>query len=293
MVSMKRWMIGAMCLALFVFGGVALAQDAARTTPLPTADAIRDALFDAQSALLHHDAAGASAAADQVEQIYASSRFADLLPEVDTAVAAARSGDALGLATARGAVWTALLKLSSERVFAALAAGDTKLAALWLPLRDYRPSTRFSRPSADATLAVRHLAAGTISPDEALAAVRADLFDTYQAQLNGALADADESDGKAFGLRRAEETGLAAGYYSLLASEYQQQRGGEAADQLDGAFAALAAAGANDDGAAYNAARVQIDTLLTGFRAAPLSEAEAARRAGQLLRFLSLVPGRV
>ncbi len=83
---------------------------------------------------------------------------------------------------------------------------------------------------------------------------------------------------------------MAAGYYGLLADVYQQQRGDEAADQLGSAFAALATAGANDDSTAYTAARSSIDTLLTGFRAAPLSESEAARRAGQLLRFLSLVP---
>ncbi len=292
MLPVKRWMIGAACLALLAFGGVALAQDNAQTqpTPLQTADALRDALFDAQSALLHHDADAASAAANQAEQIYADSRFAGTLPDFDAALAAARSGDALGLAIARGKVWTALLKLSTDHVFDALAAGDTGMATLWLPLRDYRPSTRFSRPSADATLAVRNLAAGTISSDDALAATRADLFDTYQAQLNGALVDADEADGKAFSLRRAEETGLAVGYYDLLADVYQQQRGTEAADQLNSAFAALVSAGASDDSSAYGTARTQIDALLTGFRAAPLSDAEAARRAGQLVRFLSLVP---
>ena len=290
MASMKRWMIGAICLALLAFSGVALAQDDAQPTPLQTADSLRDMLFDAQRALLHHDVDAASSAADQAEQLFSDSRFAGSVPDVNVALAAARSGDTLALATARGEVWTALLKLSAEQVFAALAAGDTDSAMLWLPLRDYRPSTRFSRPSADATLALRRLAAGTISPDEALAAARTDLFDTYQAQLNGALADADEADSKAFGLRRAEETGLAAGYYALLADVYQQQRGSEAADQLAGAFAVLTAAGAHDDSSAYTAARSNIDTLLTGFRAAPLSEAEAARRAGQLLRFLSLVP---
>ncbi len=110
MAIMKRWMIGAACLALVAFGGVALAQDDAtvqvqaqtQPTPLQTADSLRDTLFDAQRALLLHDAAAASAAADQAEQIYASSRFAGLLPDLDTALAAARSGDALALATARG-----------------------------------------------------------------------------------------------------------------------------------------------------------------------------------------------
>ncbi|MGH9790532.1 MAG: iron permease, partial [Candidatus Acidiferrales bacterium] len=41
---------------------------------------------------------------------------------------------------------------------------------------------------------------------------------------------------------------------------------------------------------AFADARAQIDAALEGFRAAPLSEEELARRAGQLMRFLSLVP---
>ena len=51
----------------------------------------------------------------------------------------------------------------------------------------------------------------------------------------------------------------------------------------------MAAAQAGND-AGVEAAGAEIDAALEGFRAAPLSEEEELRRAGQLLRFLALVP---
>ena len=57
----------------------------------------------------------------------------------------------------------------------------------WLLVREFRQPTRFSRPGADATLAVESLADGRRTTEQALAAVRADYLDTYQARLRSAL----------------------------------------------------------------------------------------------------------
>ena len=69
---------------------------------------------------------------------------------------------------------------SYEIVRGAVIGGDTATAQQWLLARDYRPGTRFSRPSADATLAVRQATPATVA--ETLARLDADLLDTYQAR---------------------------------------------------------------------------------------------------------------
>ncbi len=56
------------------------------------------------------------------------------------------------------------------------------------------------------------------------------------------------------------------------------------------AFDELVASAREGDDASVEAAAQEIDAALEGFRAAPLSEEEELRRAGQLQRFLALVP---
>ena len=65
----------------------------------------------------------------------------------------------------------------------------------------------------------------------------------------------------------------------FLASSFEAQRGTEALRKAQTVFAGLA-----------KGEVAPVQTALAGFRAAPLSADEQARRAGQLFRFLSLVP---
>ena len=292
---MRRMLLGLMLCCTLLVGGALLAAD---ENPAHAAEDIRQALFNAQVALMAGDSENAARAVEEADALYQtvlSPTFANNAPQIDTQMQAAfeqasetiQAEDVPAFAAARSQIWTGLLNGSSQMVFAAVAADDSATAALWLPLRDFRVSTRFSRPGADATLAVRALAEGTLNRDEAAAAVEADLWDTYQAQLNTSLVDADEAQAHGFALRRAEEAALAQGYFAILAPAYATQRRADDAETLQAQFAALVGATTDE---AFAQARTEIDAALSGFRAAPLSEDELARRAGHLMRFVALVP---
>ena len=124
----------------------------------------------------------------------------------------------------------------------------------------------------------------------AAAAVRADLLDTYQARLRASLETLDGVSEEGFAVRSAGEAALARGYFALLAPAYAEQRGRTAADSVAAAFDRLVPAAAGGDRAGLADARADIDGALEGFRAAPLAPEEELRRAGQLQRFLALVP---
>lgn len=206
------------------------------------------------------------------------------------ATRAVEAGDPVALEVARATTWTALLGESLERARAAAAAGDAETARAWLLVREFRKPTRFTRPGADATLALQALAAGRMAPAAAAADVRTDLLDTYQARLRAALDAIGVAGDEGFDVARAGSAALARGYFALLAEAYAEQRGREPADAAAAASERLVEAAAAGDDAAVGSARAEIEAALEGFRAAPLGEEEELRRAGQLERFLALVP---
>jgi high-affinity iron transporter len=91
-------------------------------------------------------------------------------------------------------------------------------------------------------------------------------------------------------VRTAGLAALAGGYFGILEGAYRSQRGAVAADQASDAFDRLLAAALAMDAEGFTAARTAVDDALARFRAAPLSVEEEVRRAGQLQRFLALVP---
>lgn len=200
----------------------------------------------------------------------------------------AQAADAVSFAAARAQVWTAILAGSERVVEAALEDGDFGTARTWLALREFRSATRYSRPGGDATLAVERFANGAMPVADAVLTVRADLFDTYQTRLSESLRDLSEADRRGFAARRAELGALAEGYFAILAPAYAEQRGAVALETAKGAFANLLAASLSGDN--VRLALEAVDGVLDGFRAAPLSPAEQARRSGQLLRFIDLIP---
>ena len=101
-----------------------------------------------------------------------------------------REGDSTALAGARGAARAAILRGSYAATLAAVDRGDADAARGWLLLREFRTATRFTRPGADATIAVGRLGAGKLDPERAHAAVQKDLLDAYQARLRELLDDA-------------------------------------------------------------------------------------------------------
>jgi high-affinity iron transporter len=270
------------------------AQSASHTQD---AEAIRTTLLQAQLTLPTDGqaAAGHLAAARQryatalTESFAAAPTAAARVQQGFAAAEAAISaGDVPALAAARSTVWTALLDGSYQLTASALRSGDALTAQAWLPLREFRHATRFSRPGADATRAVRAVADGSLAPSEALATVDAELLDTYQARLTEALATLRSADSAGFASRRAEAAALARGYFAILAPAYAEQRGTTALASAAAALDELALAARSD--APLAAPLAAVEQNLAGFRAAPLSPAEQQRRAGQLLRFLALVP---
>ena len=268
---------------------------AADSEPWQAADAIRDALFAAQAAVLGGDlpaAAGhvATAAATVPAGLPADSA-ALLAQALDDAATAAAAGDGEALAGARGLAAGALNWGGYVAARAAIEAGDAAAAGRWLLVRDFRTSTRFSRPDADATLALRDLAAAGATPEAisvALAQLDADLLDTYQARLTEHLAVA--ADAAALPGRRAESAGIAAAYWRVLAPAYAAQSGAADPAGVLAGFDALRPALLAGDEATVADLAARLNATLGSFRAAPLSPDDQARRAGQLLRFLALVP---
>jgi high-affinity iron transporter len=214
---------------------------------------------------------------------------ADARRALTAAARAARAGDDTRLAAARGALRAALLRGSFAATLAAVERGDAASAREWLLLREFRTATRFTRPGADATVALRRLQAGRLGAGAARAAVAKDLLDAYQARLRELLDDAARGEDRDLPVRRAEAAAQAEGYFAILAARYAQDRGAPAAARARAAFARLRDA-ALAGGAPFVAARAQAAGALDGFTAAPFTPEEAARRAQQLLRFLALVP---
>ena len=202
---------------------------------------------------------------------------------------AAAADDPAAFATARAAAWTAVLGATYRGARTAAARGDARSADGWLLVREYRPPTRLSRAGADATLAVAALATGRASPAQAAAAVRADLLDTYQGRLRLALEQFAPAARSGFDARAAQAAALARGYWEILADAFAAERGAGARARATAAFDRLTAS-AGGGGAGAGAQVAAVTARLEGFRAVPLPAEEAVRRAGQLRRFVKLVP---
>jgi high-affinity iron transporter len=280
-----------------VAAGLALGAPATAGTAAPPWEAageVQSALSDAQTAVLLGERASASreigVATRAVETVLAGDPRAlraarAALTEGSAALA---HGDESALAAVKSTVWTAILRRSFREAARATAAGDVATARRWLLVREFRPPTRFSRASADATVALDGLADGTVRPRVAAATVRRDLLDTYDARLRTTLAGLREAHAAGFDATRAGMGALALGYWRLLARVYRAQAGAGKERRLTGAFEHVAAAAA--DRALPERKLSEIERALASFRAAPLIEEELARRAGQLERFLRLVP---
>jgi high-affinity iron transporter len=275
--------------------------DAPAAPPWQAAQRIQDVAFDAQSALLLDEPRSAERLVRRARAQLRGQLAAGLRREAPgadravrtalaSAIAAARERDETALAAARGELRAALFRGSYAVTLAAVEAGDAKTAASWLLLREFRKATRFTRPGVDATLAVRDLARGRTGARKAALGVKKDLLDAYQAALADQLGDADDAAERGFRARWAQTAALAAGLWQILGTEYQKGRGASARAGADAAFAALERTARRGDAAGFAAARKRVARTLDGFTAAPFTAEEQARRAGQLTRFVELIP---
>ncbi|MGC8952222.1 FTR1 family iron permease [Chloroflexus sp.] len=290
---------GLITLLLITIGCHLSATDSSAQTVAPgqLAEHIRATLVTLQIAGLS-DPTTTQQTIDYLQQEYSmlAPSIIRYAPDIDSAIkdgfALARqasvTSDQLLFAAARTRIWTALLKGSYTIVTESLRAGDPATAQQWLAVREFRHANRFTRPNADATKAVLAATAGMIAPVEALAAVEADLLDTYQARLYEALTTLAAVDEQGFAIRRAEAASLATGYFAIITPAYATQRGNEAATTTQHVFSELERAALT--GRPIDYWLIQAHAMLSGFRAAPLSATERVRRSSQLLRFLKLVP---
>jgi high-affinity iron transporter len=282
---------------------LALPASAGAATPPPwrAAGDVRDALFDAQAELIVGTPASAGKLVDRGQAAYsgrlrAGIRAAD--PVADKAVrraladahAAVARDDGTALAAARGEARAAIFRGSFAATLAAVDRGDAKAAQQWLLLREFRTATRFTRPGANATLALERMGEGRLDSKRTHDAVAKDLLDAYQARLRELLDDAAGGAERKLPARVAEAAAQANGYFQILAPRYAEDRGATEAAAARDAYADLQRTALGEDTAAFTAAEERAAKALEGFTAAPFSPQEAARRAQQLLRFLALVP---
>lgn len=268
--------------------------------PWQAADAIDSALGRVEVALLFGEEASADIA--EARRLLESGALAEGLAAADAdlpkqakrqlllAAGALEGGDEAGLAAARASLQALLRRAAYLSVVEATAAGDGDTAREWLQIRDYRQSTRFTRPGTGATAAVNALAAGELTPDEAVDEVRKDLLDTYQSRLGGVLREGDEAAANGFKVRMAEIAALAEGYWAIIAPELREQRGADALKEADAIFTELTGAAVAGEAETFDAAVDKAQELLDSFTAAPFTEADQARRAAQFTRFLDLIP---
>jgi len=275
------------------------APPASAEPPWQAADSIRANLFEAQTQLLFGERAGRSVAAAEAQLRgrlrRGLARHAPAeLREVESSLRAAERAladlDEAALAAARGRVVAASRRGAFLVAVAAVERGEAAEARTWLQIRDFRQTTRFTRPGVDATTALQGLADEEVSPHEAVVQIEKDLLDTFQARLASNLDEAAQAGERGFGGRFAETAAIAHGYWQAIAPEYEEQRDAAARRATERDFERLAASAATSDRAGFELARKRVEADLEGFTAAPLTPEEQANRASQLIRFLDLVP---
>jgi len=292
-----RLVLALAVLALAATIGAASAQAAPGPAPWQAFDALDGALFDAELAATTDDPAALGAAGRRAV-VAANELAAGFAPSARPHAARLRSAagaiashpQGVDLAVATATARAAALAGAYDTTLAATRAGDLDRARAWLLVREFKLVTRFSQPSAASSVALASLADGVISRTRAVRAVRGDLLDTYEALLRSSLADAEDALRAGLPERAAGSAATARGYWSILRDAFVAQRGKRPAASLDRGFDHLVAAVRRGAPAATTAATARVEEDLLSFRAAPLDPQEQARRAGQLIRYLGLVP---
>ncbi len=273
----------------------------AATDVWDAASGIRIEMLGTQWALADHDTAGAQEhlknAQTRFEQDFRpqiESDLPDLAKELEGWFAAAsdrvNADDAVGLALVSNRLWTGLLQAGSSMTLSALQKGDGESANQWLRLRDPHSSTSTNSFRADANSEIFALIDGQRKAEDVYSIVHAELMDTYQGRLRDTLSIADESLTPDAKLTLGEQTGLAAGYFAIVAPAYAEYKGEDARKALQSDFDQLVNAVDAGDTVTYTAIRTRINTALTDFNAAPLTDIELSRMAGKMMRYLTLVP---
>ncbi|MBX3061481.1 MAG: hypothetical protein KF726_00800 [Anaerolineae bacterium] len=270
-----------------------------KQSPWAAAQSVHDTLFAAQKALITNAPTTALSAIESARQTYQSNLQASIVavsPQIDALiaqgldgmVAATNVGNVSLFASLRNQTHTRILNGAYWVVIKAVERSDVETARMWLLLREYRTTTRFLRPDADATMELKTFSEGNSSPLETIGVIKADLLDTYQAQLSKAMADTDVAAQNNFPTKLAEQAGLVAGYFEILAPAYEEQNGVDAFASMGALYNDLLTAAVNNNRAALEQSLTNIRTAMRTFRAAPLPGPEQAVRAQQIDHFIGL-----
>ncbi len=290
------------CAAIFAFNS-AFAQSTAAMPIWQAGNLIHDSLFAAQQALLAggDDAAQhASAAIAQADRVYRQSIQPGLktsAADADQAItaaladaqAAASSGGGPALAYASGAVWTNLLKGSSDATLSALDAGSSAAASDWLRLREYRSATKFSVVTDPAAQAIARLQDGGGNRDEVTVTVANDLRDTYTFRLRDALDKLRDAAAQNFTTRSADWAARVGGYFGILQADFTVKRGQAETDAVQTQLGALKTAALGGDMAALGSLSESLKTALSNYQPIELTTDEVSKRAQLLYMFVDLV----
>jgi high-affinity iron transporter len=196
------------------------AQPAAAEPPWLAADTIRADLAEAQTKqLFDEDGSGAvrSAARALSGPLRAGLRqsapreLAEIERSLKGARVAADSGDEVALAVARGRITAALRRGAMAVAADAAARRDVAAARSWMQIRDFRKTTRYTRPGVSGTEALEALQAGEISAHEAVLQIEKDLLDSFQARLLTNLDEASQAAERRFAGRFGEATAIVYG----------------------------------------------------------------------------------
>jgi high-affinity iron transporter len=278
---------------------LAPAQFAFAQPPWEAADSLRADLGEAQTKQLFGEDGGGEVREAEANlsgplraglKASAPAELAEIEKALVGARRAAAGGDEVALAARRGQITAALRRGALAVAVDAAARGDIATARSWMQIRDFRKTTRYTRPGVSGTEALEKLEEGEISRHEAVLQIEKDLLDSFQARLLTNLDEASQAAERRFDGRLAETAATAHGYWLAIAPEYREQRGGAEQAATNRDFQRLAAAGESTDVGAFAAARKRVEADLEGFTAAPLTPEEQVNRASQLERFEELVP---
>jgi high-affinity iron transporter len=287
----------ALAVAALVAAGAGPASAAQPSEPWQAFDTLDAALFDAELAATTGDAGAleaagrrASAAADELAGGFAPTAHTSAVRLRRAAEGIAPGHGGVDLAVATATARAAALGGAYETVLAATRAGDVATARSWLLVREFKAVTRFAHPSAASSVAMASLADGVIPRARAVRSIRGDLLDTYESLLRTSLSDTTDALRAGLPEKAAGSAATAQGYWWILRAAFVGQRGAASATALDRALGRVVVAARGGTLAATAAASARVEDDLLSFRAAPLDASEQARRAGQLLRYLGLVP---
>lgn len=300
-------------LVIMTFGGVygALAQESTDNTSPPiwdVADTMRTDLFEAQRQLFSARRADdptyayqeASSYIDSAIHLYTTTLQPDLrhyapmsddviISALDQASHAIENGDSLGLALARGRLWTALLNASYVATTTALETGEMQTATAWLGLREYRQATRVSLVNNQAQNAIHAFQAGTSDQTTVIDSVNNDLRDTYFFRMRDSLNELEDAIIRDYPTRAAEWVGQIQGYYTILSPHFIETQGNPTGEELTETLNTLERYVLAEDWDASISTLNRVRDLIANYQPVTLTTSEIAERGQLFYIFTDLV----